>query len=148
LAFGGDPFGPVPGPGGLVVGGLDGVGGPVVLAGLPDDRIPVVLAAVVDGHPHPQGEGGLPLPDHLAPEAAALVGRHAVVRIQPVEDAFSVADGVGLELGVGVAELVGEAGVVVAVAGIQVTAEAAGDLVEGPVAELMTAEGSRGLQVL
>jgi hypothetical protein len=48
---------------------------------------------------------------------------------------------------VGVAELVGQAGVVVAVAGVQVAAEAAGDLVDGPVAELMTAEGSRGLQM-
>jgi hypothetical protein len=38
--------------------------------------------------------------------------------------------------------------VVVAVAGIQVAAEAAGDLVDRPVAELMAAEGSRGLQVL
>jgi hypothetical protein len=45
-------------------------------------------------------------------------------------------------------ELVGQAGVVVAVAGVQVAAEAACDLVEGPVAELMAAEGSRGLQVL
>jgi hypothetical protein len=52
-----------------------------------------------------------------------------------------------LELGVGVAELVGEAGVVVAVAGVKVAAEAACDLVDGPVAELMTAEGGRGLQV-
>jgi hypothetical protein len=49
---------------------------------------------------------------------------------------------------VGVGELGGQTGVVMVVAGIQVTAEAAGDLVEGPVAELMTAEGSRGLQVL
>jgi hypothetical protein len=33
-------------------------------------------------------------------------------------------------------------------AGGQVTAEAAGDLVDGPVAELMAAPGGRGLQVL
>jgi hypothetical protein len=45
---------------------LDGVGGAVVLAGLPDDRIPVVLAAVVDGHPHPEGEGSLAVADRLA----------------------------------------------------------------------------------
>jgi hypothetical protein len=38
--------------------------------------------------------------------------------------------------------------VVVAVAGVQVAAEATGDLVLGPVAELMAAEGSRSLQVL
>jgi hypothetical protein len=36
----------------------------------------------------------------------------------------------------------------VAVAGVQVAAEAAGDLVEGPVAELMAADGGRGLEVL
>jgi hypothetical protein len=34
----------------LVAGGLDGIGHAVVLAGLPDDRLAVVLAAVVDGH--------------------------------------------------------------------------------------------------
>jgi H2-forming N5,N10-methylenetetrahydromethanopterin dehydrogenase-like enzyme len=35
----------------------------------------------------------------------------------------------------------------VAVAGVQVTAEAVGNLVEGPVAELVAPPGSRGLQV-
>jgi hypothetical protein len=49
---------------------------------------------------------------------------------------------------VGVGELGGQVGVVVALAGVQVAAEAAGDLVEGPVAELMAADGGRGLQVL
>jgi hypothetical protein len=53
-----------------------------------------------------------------------------------------------LEVGVGVGELVGQAGVVVAVAGVQVAAEAAGDLIDRPVAELMAADGGRGLQVL
>ena len=77
-----------------------------------------------------------------------LVGRHAVVGVEPVEGLFGVADRVAPEAGVGVGELVGQAGVVVAVAGVQVAAEAAGDLVEGPVGELMAAEGSRGLQVL
>jgi hypothetical protein len=37
--------------------------------------------------------------------------------------------------------------VVVAVAGVKVAAEAAGDLVLGPVAELVAAEGGWGLQV-
>jgi hypothetical protein len=46
-----------------------------------------------------------------------------------------------------VVELVGQAGVVVAVAGGQVAAEAAGDLVDGPLAELVAAEGGPGLQV-
>jgi hypothetical protein len=42
----------------------------------------------------------------------------------------------------------GQAGVVVAVAGVQVAAEAARDLVDRPVPELVAAEGGRGLQVL
>jgi hypothetical protein len=92
--------------------------------------------------------GGLPLPDGLAAVVAALVGGDPVVGIQPVEGVFGVADRVALEVGVGVAELGGEAAVVVAVAGVQVAAEAAGDLVERPVAELMPAEGGRGLQML
>jgi hypothetical protein len=37
--------------------------------------------------------------------------------------------------------------VVVAVAGVQVAAEAVGDLVDRPVAELVAALGGRGLQV-
>jgi hypothetical protein len=48
---------------------------------------------------------------------------------------LGVADGVRLDLGVGVVELVGLAGVVVAVAGVKVAAEAACDLVERPVAD-------------
>ena len=39
--------------------GLEGVGHAVVLAGLPDDGVGVVLAAVVDSHPDAEGEGGL-----------------------------------------------------------------------------------------
>ena len=70
-----DPLRTPAGSGGLVAGGVDGVGGPVVLAGLPDDGVAVVLAAVVDGHPHAQGQGGLPVADRLAAEDAALVGR-------------------------------------------------------------------------
>jgi hypothetical protein len=77
-----------------------------------------------------------------------LVGGHAVVGVEPVEGPLVLADRVPGELWVGVGELGGQAGVVVAVAGVQVAAEAAGDLVEGPVAELVAAEGSRGLQVL
>jgi hypothetical protein len=84
----------------------------------------------------------------LAPVAAALIGGHAVVGVEPVEGPFGVADGVAREVGVGVGELVGQAGVVVAVAGVQVATEAAGDLVEGPAGELMPADGGRGLQVL
>jgi hypothetical protein len=138
----------MPGPGGLGAGGVDGVGGPVVLAGLPDDWVPVVLAAVVDGHPDPQGEGGFAVADGGASVVAALVGGHAELGIQPVEGLLGVADGVPLGVGVEVVEHVGQACVVVAVAGGQVAAEAACDLVDGPVAELMTAEGGWGLQVL
>jgi hypothetical protein len=130
-----------------VAGGLDGVGGPVVLAGLPDDRVAIVLAAVMNRHPDPEGQGSLPVEDGLAAVAAALVGRHAEVRIQPVKGAFAVTDRVALEAGVDVGELGGQAGVVVAVPGIQVATEATGDLVGRPVAELMAAEGRRGLQV-
>ena len=108
----------------------------------------VVLAAVVDGHPHPEGEGGFAVANGLAAVGVVLVGGDAVVGVEPVEGLLGVADGVALELGVGVVELVGEAGVVVAVAGVQVAAEAVGDLVEGPVAELVTAAGGRGLQVV
>jgi hypothetical protein len=88
----------------------------------------------VDGHPDPNGQGGFSLPDGLLSVLAALVSRHAIVGIQPVEGTFAVANGVPGEVGVGAGELVGQAGVVMAVAGIQVTAEAA--------------DGGRGLQVL
>src|SRR5206468_2506805 len=83
-----------------------------------------------------------------AAEAAVLVGRDPVVGVEAVEGAFGVAQGIPLDLRVSMGELVGQAGVVVAVAGVQVAAEAACDLVDRPVAELMAAEGSRGLQVL
>jgi hypothetical protein len=102
----------------------------------------------MDGHPDPEGEGDFPLPDRLAPEGAVLVGRDAVVGIQPVEGAFGVPDGFPLEVEVGVGEFGSQAGVVMTVAGVQVAAEAACDLVNGPLSELMAAEGSRGLQVL
>jgi hypothetical protein len=100
-AFGADPLGAVPGAGGLGAGGLDGVGHAVVLAGLPDDRVGVVLAAVVDGHPHPEGEGGLPLVGGVVAVVAALVGRDAVVGIQPVEGALGLADGIAEQVGGG-----------------------------------------------
>jgi hypothetical protein len=129
----------------LVAGGVDGVGGPVVLAGLPDDWVGVVLVAVVDGHPHPQGQGGLPVLHGLAAVGVVLVGGHAELGVEPVEGLLGVADGVALGIGVEVVEHVGEAGVVVAVAGVKVAAEAVGDLVLWPVAELVAAPGGRGL---
>ena len=92
----------MPGSGGLGAGGLDGVGGPVVLAGLPDDRIAVVLAAVMDSHPDPQGQGGLAVADRLAAVVAALVGGDAELGVEVVEGLLGVADGVPLGVGVGV----------------------------------------------
>jgi hypothetical protein len=71
--------------GGLVAGGLDGVGHAVVLAGLPDNRVGVVLAAVVDGHPYSQGEGGLALGDITVADAVSAVSGHAEGGIEPVE---------------------------------------------------------------
>jgi hypothetical protein len=65
---------------------VDGVGNPVVVAALPDDRVGVVLAAVVDSHPHPESEGGLTVTDGLAAGGVVLVGRDANVGVEPVED--------------------------------------------------------------
>jgi hypothetical protein len=101
----------------------------------------------VDGHPHSQGQGGLAVADGLAAVVVALVGRDAELGVEPVEGLLSVADVVPLELRVGVVELVGQTGVVVTVAGLQVAAEAACDLVDRPLPELVAAEGGRGLQV-
>jgi hypothetical protein len=75
----------VPGADELAAGGLDGVGGPVVLAGLPDDRGSVVLAAAVHGHPDPQGEGGLAVLDVAVTVGVVLVGGHPEVGVEPVE---------------------------------------------------------------
>jgi hypothetical protein len=101
----------------------------------------------VDGHPDAQGECGFAVADGLAAVVAALVGGDTELRVEPVEGLLGVADGVPLEIGMAVAEFVGEVGVVVAVAGAQVAAEAVGDLVDGPVAELVAAPCGRGLQV-
>jgi hypothetical protein len=76
LAFGSDPLRTVAGPDGLAAGGVDGVGHAVVLAGLPDDRAGVVLAAVVDGHADAEGEGGLALDGIAVADAVSAVGGH------------------------------------------------------------------------
>jgi hypothetical protein len=68
-----------------VAGGVNGVGGPVVLAGLPDDRVAVVLTGVVDGHPDPEGEGGLALLGVVVAEAMRAVGGHAELGVEPVK---------------------------------------------------------------
>ena len=77
---------------------MEGVGHAVVLAGLPDDWIPVVLAAVVDSHSDPEGEGGLAVADGLAAVVTGLVGGDAEVGVEPVEGPL----GLGLPQGVGV----------------------------------------------
>jgi ABC-type sugar transport system ATPase subunit len=110
----------VAGPDQVAAGVVDGVGHAVVLAGLPDDRVGVVLAAVVDGHPDPKDQGGLALGDIAMADVVEAVGGHAEGGVEPVEGLLGVADAVALEVGVGVAELVGQAGVVVAVADVQV----------------------------
>jgi hypothetical protein len=86
----------------------------------------------------------------LATQRVALVGGDAVAGIQLVEGLLGVVFGVGAsDGGVGVGErLVGRAGVVLAVAGLQVTAEAAGAGPGGPVLEFVAVHGRRGLQVL
>ena len=86
----------------------------------------------MDGHADPEGEGGLALVDGLAAVLAVLVGRDPVAGVESVEGLLGLALWVGaVDIGVAVAELVGQAGVVVAVAGVQVGAETAGDLVGG-----------------
>ena len=72
-----------------MAGGVDGVGGPVVLTGLPDDRITVVLAAVMHGHANPEGEGGLALSDVTVTDVVSAVGGDAEGGIQPVEGLFA-----------------------------------------------------------
>ena len=74
LAFEADPFRPPTSAGGLAAGGVDGVGHAVVLARLPDVRAGVVLAAVVNGHADPEGEGGLALGDVAVADAVSPVG--------------------------------------------------------------------------
>jgi len=100
----------------LVAGGVEGIGDAVVLAGLPDDRAGVVLAAVVDGHPDPEGEGDLALGDVAVADAVGAVGGHPEGGVEPVEGLLAGRLGwpvvvvvdpvVGLELGVLGGELV------------------------------------------
>jgi len=116
LAFGADSLSAPAGSGGLVAGGVEGIGDAVVLAGLPDDRAGVVLAAVVDGHPDPEGEGDLALGDVAVADAVSAVGGHPEGGVEPVEGLLAGRLGwpvvvvvdpvVGLELGVLGGELV------------------------------------------
>jgi hypothetical protein len=69
---------------------VDGVGHAVVLAGLPDVWVGVVLVAVVDGHPDPEGEGGFAVADGLAAVGVVLVGGYAELGVEPVEGVLGV----------------------------------------------------------
>jgi hypothetical protein len=63
---------------------LDGVG-PVVLAGLPDDRVGVVLVCVVDGHPDSEGERGFAVANGLAAVGVVLVVGDPELGVELVE---------------------------------------------------------------
>jgi hypothetical protein len=82
----------------LEVGGAGGVGGPVVLAGQPHDRVGVVLARCRNGDPGAEREGGFPVAQGLLAVGVVGVGGDAVVGVEPVEGLLEVARG-GLSLG-------------------------------------------------
>jgi hypothetical protein len=95
---------------------VEGVGHTVVLAGLPDDGVGIVLAAVVDGDADPQGEGGLALGDVAVADTVGTVGGNPEVRVELVEGLLG--GPLGRDVGVvvdpiAVVEGVGEVGVVV-----------------------------------
>jgi hypothetical protein len=116
LAFGADPLRAVPGAGGLGAGGVDGVGHAVVLAGLPDDGVAVVLAAIVDGDADAEREGGLALGDVAVADAVRAVSGHPELRVEPVEGLLGdpLEGGMGVVVGpVAVVQVVGQVGVVV-----------------------------------
>jgi hypothetical protein len=92
-AFGPEPLRSPPAAGGLGAGGLDRLGHAVVLAGLPDDRVAVVLPCVVDCDPHAKRQGLLGLGDVAVADAVGAVGGDAEVGVEPVEAAL----GVGLD---------------------------------------------------
>src|SRR5829696_559741 len=111
LAFGAESFGAVAG-----TGGVEGVGHAVVLAGLPDDRVGVVLAAVVDGDADAEGQGGLALGEVVVADGVGAVGGDAEAGVEPVEGLLGGPLGgrVGVVVGgVAVVEVVFQIGVVV-----------------------------------
>jgi hypothetical protein len=80
----------MPRAGGLGPGSLEGVGHAIVLAGLPHDR--VVLAAVVVGHPNPEGHGGFAVPDGAPVVGVVGVGGDAELGVEPVEGLLGFKD--------------------------------------------------------
>jgi hypothetical protein len=98
-----------------VAGGLDRLGGPLVLAGLPDVRVEVVLAAVVDGDADTERQGVLALGNVAVADAVGVVGGHPEVGVEVVEGLLAGAFGrlVGvIVVPVAVVGLVGAGGVV------------------------------------
>jgi hypothetical protein len=110
------------------VDNVRGVDGPVVRARLPDGRVGVVLAAVMDGHPNPRARAASRSRTAWRPSGRGG-RRDAVAGVEPLEGLL------GLALWIGPSDL----GVLVA--GVQVAAEGADEVVEGPVLELMAAPG-------
>src|SRR5215217_2829811 len=110
LAFGAEPFRTVPLADGLEAGPVDGVGGPVVLAGQPHHRVGIVLAAGGDGDAGAEDQGGFAVAHGLAAVGVVGVGGDAVVGIQPVEGLLQLAGG---RRGVGGALLQGRVGAAV-----------------------------------
>jgi hypothetical protein len=131
------------GPGWLGAGGLEGVGRAVVLAGLPDDRVAVVLAAVVDSDADAEGEGGLALGEVAVADAVRAVGGDAEGGIQPVEGLLGVANRGPL-----VVVVVGGVGVVVdPVAVVQVVGQLRVVVGPGPHLGVVGGQMSHGVTV-
>src|SRR4029450_2875068 len=72
LAFGAEPLWTTAAPAQLETGGAGGVGGSVVLAGQPHDRVGIVLAAGGHGDAGAEGQGGFAVAEGLA--AVGVVG--------------------------------------------------------------------------
>src|SRR5829696_7918390 len=89
------------------MGGAGGVGGSVVLAVQPHDRVGVVLAGCRDSYPGAEREGGFPIAEGLVAVGVVGVGGDAVVGVEPVEGLLQVAGG---RLGVRGALLAGRVG--------------------------------------
>jgi hypothetical protein len=92
---------------GLEAGGAGGIGGPVVVAGQPHDRVGVVLAAAGDGDTGAERQGGFAIPHGLSSVRVVGVGGYAELGVEPVEGLLQVAGG---RLGVGGALLEGRVG--------------------------------------
>jgi hypothetical protein len=110
LAFGAEPCWTTSAPDQLEMGGAGGVGGSVVLAGQPHDRVGVVLAAAGDGDAGAEREGGFAVAEGLVAVGVVGVGGDAVVGIQPVEGLLQLAGG---RLSVGGGMLEGRVGAAV-----------------------------------